>query len=57
MNAARFDFTSDYMIFFGAMLFVLIIIAVAMERASPRRQQRRKIRRTTGDATAGDLID
>lgn len=57
MNAARFDFTSDYMIFFGVLALVLMITLVALERYSPRRQERRKVRRTTRDDAAGELID
>jgi hypothetical protein len=56
MSAARFDFTSDYMIFFGAIFVVLLIVAVAMERHSPRRQKSRKVRRNGSDKT-GQLID
>lgn len=58
MNAARFDFSSDYMIFFASLLFVMLIIAVALERYSPSRQNRRKVRRP-GSTTdqPGDLID
>lgn len=56
MNPARFDLTSDYMIFFGVLFFVVLAVAVALERYSPSRKSRRKIRRNTPEQ-AGDLID
>ncbi len=51
------DPSSDYTIFFGAVLILLIVVIVALERASPRRQKsRRNVRRGHGDQT-GELID
>jgi predicted small integral membrane protein len=56
MRFANIDWGSDTVVFFGAMLFVVMLITVAMERHSPRRQSRRKVRRDDRDR-AGELID
>lgn len=56
MNAARFDITSDYMIFFFAIFALALIAAIGLERYSPSRQNRRKVRRST-KVQSGDLID
>lgn len=54
--AARFDLTSDYMIFFMFVFVLLAITVVAMERYSPGRKSKRKVRRHTKQQS-GDLID
>jgi hypothetical protein len=54
--AARFDLTSDYMIFFISLFVVLAITVVALERYSPTRTSKRKVRRHT-QQQSGDLID
>jgi hypothetical protein len=56
MNPARFDLTSDHMIFFGVLFLIFLAVAVALERYSPSRQSRRKVRRHTREHTS-DLID
>jgi hypothetical protein len=57
MGVFRIDPSSDYTIFFGAVLIVLLIVIVALERASPRRQKaRRTVKRGHGDQS-GELID
>lgn len=57
MGLARLDPSSDYAIFFAGLFILLIIIIVALERASPtRKRSRRHIRRGHGDK-AGELID
>lgn len=56
MGAARFDFSSDYMIFFISLFVGALVLAIALERYSPTRQSKRKVRRHTS-AQSGDLID
>ncbi|WP_258043068.1 hypothetical protein [Sphingomonas sp. NBWT7] len=56
MRFASIDWESDSIIFFAAMLFLVMIVAVALERHSPRRQSRRRVRRDDRDR-AGELID
>jgi hypothetical protein len=55
--SARVDFTSDYMIFFIALFVVVLTIAVLLERHSPTRQKRRKVRHSHTRETSGELID
>lgn len=56
MRFANIDWGSDTIVFFGAMLFLVMLVAVALERHSPRRQSRRRVRRDDRDR-AGELID
>lgn len=56
MFLSRLDFSSDEVIFFLALFAIAIVIAVLMERASPRRQSRRRIDRV-GNDRSGQLID
>ncbi|UVO48987.1 hypothetical protein M0208_00020 [Sphingomonas sp. SUN019] len=50
------DFSSDAVIFFLALFVLAVVVAVLMERASPRRQKRRRIDRV-GNDRGGQLID
>lgn len=57
MGLIKFDPSSDYVIFFGSMLVLLVVTIIALERVSPARKRgRRQVRRGHGDQT-GELID
>lgn len=55
MGLARLDPTSDYFIFFISLFVLALVIAVLLERKSPRRQSRRRIDK--GARGGGELID
>ena len=56
MGFARIDWTSDYVVFFGAVLIVAIVLVIALDRYSPQRKVRRRVDRHHRDR-AGELID
>jgi membrane protein implicated in regulation of membrane protease activity len=56
MFLARIDVTSDGVIFLFSVFVLAVVIAALMERASPRRQKRRRVDRL-GNEQGGQLID
>ena len=56
MGLARIDVTSDSFIFFVSAFVFAVVIAVLMERASPRRQTRRRVE-PRGNASRRPFID
>jgi predicted small integral membrane protein len=56
MFLTRVDFSSDGALFFLVLFVLAFVVAVLMERASPRRKKRRRIDRV-GNDRGGQLID
>ena len=54
MRIAKIDWSSDYTLFFLGTAIVLLVIIIALDRYSPKKQKGRRLDERRGE---GDLID